>query len=35
MFTIERISMRRQPIYHSTYTGKPPDEPAMLGVRAQ
>ena len=32
VFTIERISMRRQPIYHSTYTGKPPDEPAMLGV---
>ena len=24
--------MRRDPIYHSTYTGKPPDEPAMLGV---
>jgi 4-hydroxy-3-polyprenylbenzoate decarboxylase len=32
VFTIERISMRRDPIYHSTYTGKPPDEPAMLGV---
>ncbi|PLK47986.1 4-hydroxy-3-polyprenylbenzoate decarboxylase [Uliginosibacterium sp. TH139] len=32
VFTIERISMRREPIYHSTYTGKPPDEPAMLGV---
>jgi 4-hydroxy-3-polyprenylbenzoate decarboxylase len=30
--TIERITMRRSPIYHSTYTGKPPDEPAMLGV---
>jgi 4-hydroxy-3-polyprenylbenzoate decarboxylase len=29
---IERITMRRAPIYHSTYTGKPPDEPAMLGV---
>jgi len=29
---IERITMRRSPIYHSTYTGKPPDEPAMLGV---
>ncbi len=29
---IERITMRRDPIYHSTYTGKPPDEPAMLGV---
>ncbi|MBE0616209.1 MAG: 4-hydroxy-3-polyprenylbenzoate decarboxylase [Burkholderiales bacterium] len=32
VFTIERISMRRDPIYHSTYTGKPPDEPAILGV---
>lgn len=32
VFTIERITMRSQPIYHSTYTGKPPDEPAMLGV---
>ena len=32
VFTLERISMRRDPIYHSTYTGKPPDEPAVLGV---
>ncbi len=32
VFTIERISSRRDPIYHSTYTGKPPDEPAMLGL---
>jgi 4-hydroxy-3-polyprenylbenzoate decarboxylase len=32
VFTIQRITMRRNPIYHSTYTGKPPDEPAMLGV---
>ncbi len=32
VFTIERITMRCDPIYHSTYTGKPPDEPAMLGV---
>ncbi len=32
VFTIGRITMRKQPIYHSTYTGKPPDEPAMLGV---
>ena len=32
VFTVERITMRRDPIYHSTYTGKPPDEPAMLGV---
>ncbi len=32
VLTIERITMRKDPIYHSTYTGKPPDEPAMLGV---
>ena len=32
VFTIERISQRRAPIYHSTYTGRPPDEPAILGV---
>jgi 4-hydroxy-3-polyprenylbenzoate decarboxylase len=32
VFSIERLTMRREPIYHSTYTGKPPDEPAMLGV---
>ncbi|HWH48535.1 MAG TPA: UbiD family decarboxylase, partial [Burkholderiales bacterium] len=32
VLTIDRISMRRNPIYHSTYTGKPPDEPAILGV---
>ncbi len=32
VFTIERITQREQPIYHSTYTGRPPDEPAMLGV---
>ena len=32
VFTIDRITMRDQPIYHSTYTGKPPDEPAILGV---
>jgi 4-hydroxy-3-polyprenylbenzoate decarboxylase len=32
VFTIECITMRRDPIYHSTYTGKPPDEPAILGV---
>jgi len=31
VFTVERISMRRDPVYHSTYTGKPPDEPAILG----
>ena len=32
VFTIERITLRKNPLYHSTYTGKPPDEPAMLGV---
>ncbi len=32
VFTIERITMRQDPIYHSTYTGRPPDEPAVLGV---
>ncbi len=32
VFTIERITLRREPIYHSTYTGKPPDEPAVLGM---
>jgi 4-hydroxy-3-polyprenylbenzoate decarboxylase len=32
VFTIERITARRDPIYHSTYTGKPPDEPAILGL---
>jgi 4-hydroxy-3-polyprenylbenzoate decarboxylase len=32
VFTVERITMRREPVYHSTYTGKPPDEPAVLGA---
>jgi 4-hydroxy-3-polyprenylbenzoate decarboxylase len=32
VLTLERITTRRAPIYHSTYTGKPPDEPAVLGV---
>jgi len=32
VLTLDRITMRRDPIYHSTYTGKPPDEPAILGV---
>ena len=32
VFTIDRITHREQPIYHSTYTGRPPDEPAILGV---
>jgi 4-hydroxy-3-polyprenylbenzoate decarboxylase len=32
VLTVDRIAMRRAALYHSTYTGKPPDEPAMLGV---
>ncbi len=32
VFTIETITQRNNPIYHSTYTGRPPDEPAVLGV---
>ncbi|HET7570282.1 MAG TPA: 4-hydroxy-3-polyprenylbenzoate decarboxylase [Gammaproteobacteria bacterium] len=32
VFTVERITHRDDPIYHSTYTGRPPDEPAVLGV---
>lgn len=32
VFTIERITQRQAPLYHSTFTGRPPDEPAVLGV---
>ncbi len=32
VFTVDRITMRHDAIYHSTYTGKPPDEPAVLGA---
>lgn len=32
VFTVDRITLRENAIYHSTYTGKPPDEPAVLGV---
>jgi 4-hydroxy-3-polyprenylbenzoate decarboxylase len=32
VLTVERMTSRRAPIYHSTYTGKPPDEPAILGM---
>ncbi|MEO8278795.1 MAG: UbiD family decarboxylase domain-containing protein [Ideonella sp.] len=32
VFEVTRLTHRRDPIYHSTYTGKPPDEPAILGV---
>ena len=32
VFTVEVISHRENPLYHSTYTGRPPDEPAVLGA---
>ena len=32
VFTVETVTHRTDPIYHSTYTGRPPDEPAILGV---
>ncbi|ODS22381.1 3-octaprenyl-4-hydroxybenzoate decarboxylase [Candidatus Endobugula sertula] len=32
VLTVERITQRKQAMYHSTYTGRPPDEPAILGV---
>ena len=32
VFTVEAMSMRKNPIYHSTYTGRPPDEPSVLGL---
>ncbi|MBD3898562.1 4-hydroxy-3-polyprenylbenzoate decarboxylase [Halomonas sp. ML-15] len=32
VFSVERMTMRRDAIYHSTYTGRPPDEPAILGL---
>ncbi len=32
VFTVRKMTHRKDPIYHSTYTGRPPDEPAMLGV---
>jgi len=32
VFTIEAMTMRHNPIYHSTYTGRPPDEPSVLGL---
>jgi len=32
VFRVDRLTQRHDPIYHSTYTGKPPDEPAVLGV---
>ena len=32
VFTVTHVTHRKEPIYHSTYTGRPPDEPAVLGV---
>lgn len=32
VFTVERMTLREKPLYHTTYTGRPPDEPAILGV---
>jgi 4-hydroxy-3-polyprenylbenzoate decarboxylase len=32
VFTVEAMSMRKDPVYHSTYTGRPPDEPSVLGL---
>jgi len=32
VFTVDTITHREAPIYHSTYTGRPPDEPSILGV---
>ena len=32
VFTVEAITHRKSPIYHSTHTGRPPDEPAILGM---
>ena len=32
VLTVETMSMRKDPIYHSTYTGRPPDEPSVLGL---
>lgn len=32
VMTVTHVTQRENPIYHSTYTGRPPDEPAILGV---
>ena len=32
VLTVDRMTMKREPLYHSTYTGRPPDEPAVLGL---
>ena len=31
VFTVSAITMRKNPIYLSTFTGRPPDEPSVLG----
>ena len=31
VFTVSAITMRKDPIYLSTFTGRPPDEPSVLG----
>ncbi|MEC7489494.1 MAG: UbiD family decarboxylase [Pseudomonadota bacterium] len=31
VFTVSAITMRKDPIYLTTFTGRPPDEPSMLG----
>ncbi|MGL9733374.1 MAG: 4-hydroxy-3-polyprenylbenzoate decarboxylase [Symbiopectobacterium sp.] len=32
VFTVTHLTQRQDAIYHSTYTGRPPDEPAVLGM---
>ncbi len=32
VFTVDAVTMRRDPIYLSTFTGRPPDEPSVLGM---
>lgn len=32
VFTVTHITRRKDAIYHSTYTGRPPDEPAVMGL---
>jgi 4-hydroxy-3-polyprenylbenzoate decarboxylase len=32
VFTVTHMTTRENPIYHSTYTGRPPDEPAVMGL---
>ena len=32
VFTVTHLTRRKDAIYHSTYTGRPPDEPAVMGL---